>query len=47
MSDPFIPDYVLHRVEEAPASEYASHADYRVATGNSSTRCESQGYIHI
>jgi hypothetical protein len=46
-SDHLIADFVLHRVEEAPASEYASHADYRVAAGDSSTRCESEGYIDL
>lgn len=40
-------DFVLHRVEEATASEYASHADFRVTPGNGSTRCESEGYIDL
>jgi dual specificity tyrosine-phosphorylation-regulated kinase 2/3/4 len=46
-SDCFPTDFVLHRVEEATASEYASHADFCVAAGNSSTRCESEGYIDL
>jgi hypothetical protein len=46
-SDCFPTDFVLHRVEEATASEYASHADFRVAPGNSSTRCESEGYFDL
>jgi dual specificity tyrosine-phosphorylation-regulated kinase 2/3/4 len=47
-SDLFPPaDFVLHRVEEATASEYASHADFRVTPGNGSTRCESEGYIDL
>ena len=40
----FFADPVLCRVKEAAASEYASHADIRVAPRNCSTRCESEGY---
>jgi hypothetical protein len=40
-------DFVFHRIEEAPASEYASNADFRVTPGNSSTRCESEAYSDL
>ena len=43
-STDFFADTVLYRGKEAAASEYASHADIRVASCNCSTRCESEGY---